>query len=349
MNKWKSKIKLNCNDCKNEFEINYKSFMAKSKDHIWRCKKCLNEYFKITSSNYQNSLSNEQRLVVSKKQSNGNKLYWKSLPKNIRKDRIIKCIKNVTDYRNNLTEEEKINLSKRTAKWSKEYWDNLTEEERYIQSKIRSDNFNKNRENITNMARKRSNDYWNNMTTEEFNEWNLKRSVGLASSMLKPKATEIEFMNMVMISNVEYQYRYYNKIKHQDFDKLFPINPITNSRTNPYHQWDFIIHTKNKSILVDIDGSIHDITKTNKSFVTDRNKRSLKLSDIIQFNDSKRPYQTDGLDAYAIMAYNDKINKDSPVLCIKTGEIINYTQLIAIIDLLNISKKELKKIIKEGI
>lgn len=66
-------------------------------------------------------------------------------------------------------------------------------------------------------------------------------------------------------------------------------------------------------------------------------------------NDSKRPYQTDGLDAYVVQCYDDKLTNDTPVVNIKTNEKMTMKSFIALMNILNLSNKELKETIKEGI
>ena len=98
-----------------------------------------------------------------------------------------------------------------------------------------------------------------------------------------------------------------------------------------------------KYILIDIDGSIHKLEQS--KWIVD----GFDVGGYIQFNDSQRPYQTDGLDAYIIQCYDDKLTNDTKVLHLQTNKEMSYKDFINEIKFLNYSKKEIRKIIKEGL
>ena len=140
---------------------------------------------------------------------------------------------------------------------------------------------------------------------------------------------EMNFSKYLEKSNISYEVHYFNKIKYPDFDKLFPVNTSTGSTIiSSYHSWDFKVHTLESDVFVDIDGSVHDPKN--------------KTTGITEFNDSKRPYQTDGLPAYAVLCYDDNLTDDTPVKNIITNEIMSFKQFMALIAFMNMDEKELK-------
>ena len=72
------------------------------------------------------------------------------------------------------------------------------------------------------------------------------------------------------------------------------------------------------------------------------------LRDRIDFNDSKRPYQTDGLAAYIVQAYDDTLDNSVKVKDVKTGEIITFHQLMSILNFNNLSEKDRKAILRDS-
>ena len=145
---------------------------------------------------------------------------------------------------------------------------------------------------------------------------------------------------------LKYDIHWYNKIKHPDFDKLFPNNPVTGSKfVSPYHQWDISVKLFDTRVLIDIDGSIHDPNKISHD-VTYFDGRKISLSDLITFNDSQRVYQTDNLNAYVIQCYDDKLTDNTPVVKINTGEIINFKSLIGILTFESMTEREKRKMFK---
>ena len=91
-----------------------------------------------------------------------------------------------------------------------------------------------------------------------------------------------------------------------------------------------------------MDGSIHNL-KPGECIVGD-----LDRAEYIKSNDRKRMYQTDELDAYIILAYDDNLKDNTRVLKLKTGEMIQYYQLIGILQAMDLGIKEFKKMVKDG-
>jgi predicted RNA-binding Zn-ribbon protein involved in translation (DUF1610 family) len=214
------------------------------------------------------------------------------------------------NYRENESEELKKLRCNKMSMGISEYYKNLPEEKR----QLKSDN---QREN------------WANRSIDDFDIWAKAQSEGVAKSENKKGPTEIWFANELNKNHINYKWGYSNNIKHPEFNDKFPYNKFRDTIfISPYHAWDFIIYTNKGNILVDIDGGIHNPND--------------QIEDI-KFNDSQRPYQTDGMDAYIIEAYDDFITNENKVLCLKDNEIITVKYLIDEILLMNMSKKEIKE------
>lgn len=206
------------------------------------------------------------------------------------------------------------------AKLNKERWNNKTPEdkEKYRQSKIKE---------------------WNNL--DKYIDICFKCASGKVNSDLiqnKQSPAEIEFINQLNLCKIDYKFQYTNTT-YPDF--FYDIYDRTKS---PFHVWDFYIKTLHKNILVDIDGSEHTVYEG--EFIT---KDGIDVGKKIQENDSKRPYQTDGLDAYIILAYDDVISKDTPVCKIQNNTFITFNEFMNYLNFENTYYEEIKKIIKEDL
>ena len=73
---------------------------------------------------------------------------------------------------------------------------------------------------------------------------------------------------------------------------------------------------------------------------------TVSMADVIAFNESQRPYQTDGLDAYVVKAYNDKLSGDTEVDILHTNGVMTYMDLIDIIYNSQITESDIKFITK---
>ena len=98
------------------------------------------------------------------------------------------------------------------------------------------------------------------------------------------------------------------------FKEIFNYNIQTGTQyVSPFHKWDFMLETKIGNIFIDIDGSIHDEDQTDY-VVTNYVKDKVLMSEIENFYDSKRPYQTDNLPAYILQCFNDEISLDDKII-----------------------------------
>lgn len=237
---------------------------------------------------------------------------------------------------NNMSEEDKFYVVKRLHDGNDIYWSSLTEEDRLAISKLRS-KISKNRiQNMSideytemmyniNEGHKRWRD---SMSPDEFIAWNKKRIESVKHNIKHLNKTESKVlydMNIVKSSNTTITPRWYNKTVHDEFKYRFPYNPhLKTYNIIPFHEWDFMVRFKNNNVLIDVDGSIHN--PLNAIMI-----HSIDVSSYIQFNDSKRPYQTDGLDWYVIQCYDDKLSGDTKVFVGKTNEMITYKDLLNIL------------------
>lgn len=141
------------------------------------------------------------------------------------------------------------------------------------------------------------------------------------------KEVENNFMNLFNSNNIKYEFQYLSKCKHRFFDKAFPNNRVTGETfVDPYHVWDFIIHLRDKDILIDIDDITHIPHPTD--YKVSYNDKEIKLSDYINFIDSQRILQTDGLDAYIIRCFNDKITDELLVINIQNNTGIKFKDFL---------------------
>ena len=67
-----------------------------------------------------------------------------------------------------------------------------------------------------------------------------------------------------------------------------------------------------------------------------------------EFYDSKRPYQTDGLDAYVVKCYDDNLHLHSTVMNIKTGKEMTLSYFIRFISTMNLSDDEIREAIENS-
>ena len=196
------------------------------------------------------------------------------------------------------------------------YYENATEEELKAMRKKQGESNKK---------------YWANLPKDERN----KRLEYLYNRANLPSKNELAFIERINSLAYSFESQYKNKIKHPDFDKVFTLNTATGSTNiSPYHSWDFIIHLSQSDILIDIDGSVHDPKN--------------KTTGITEFNDSKRPYQTDGLPAYAVLCYDDNLTDNTPVINVTTNEKMSFKQFLYYLYAMNMSDKELKQLIKDS-
>lgn len=297
------------------------------------------------SKEYWKQFSSEERKKLMEPVIEGRQRWWNSLSDEEHKKKIDSMTKKFIEYWDKRSEEEKDYKMSLLHSGLNEWWNSLSNEEKTNRINKLNKGNEKWYQSLSDDEKKLFNDksirnlkrYWDEITPEEYKNWYEKRINSYNKYMNKlndnPNNNESSFMDILKINKINYQWQYYNQTIHSDFDKLFTYNPVTKSDlVSPYHQWDFIIHTNDGDVLVDIDGSIHDILQTGFEVTNSQGKQFI-LADYIQFNDSKRPYQTDGLPAYAVLCYDDNITNDTLVVNINTGELMNLKSFISLLDI----------------
>lgn len=358
--------KIICDDCKCEFEINYKYWKEtnnKFPNKIWRCSNCNSKYKSELNKNRWKSLTIEELKDISDKQSKAQQLFWSKFSKDEKKKRAAIFINAGKNYWNNISDEELAAVSMRQINWWKalseeekeayrekkrQWWKNLSEDKKQEYAKKQSDWYNnlpyakkriiieslKNhrakwlsslskdeREKYFKKNGKSLSRYWQNIDDDKKLDWYFKTNKAQSESNNVPiPKSELELINVFNINKFKYSCQYMNTSYPENFKELF-------GDRSPFHKWDFILYLKNKNILIDIDGSEHAVLPG--SFVT---SEGIDVGLLIQINDSKRPYQTDGLDAYVGKCYDDKLTDLTPVVNIKTQEKMNMKQLMALIE-----------------
>lgn len=223
-------------------------------------------------------------------------------------------------------EEYRINLSKKLSDAQYKFLNSLSDEELEARRKHLSDTTknwwknmpSKERDDIIKRRSEKIREYWKNISEDDFKEWLEKRATGYNAYVKEMQQRENHcerlFFDMLKTSHLEFTVQEYNETVHPEFFDLYLYNPYSvHHTTSPYHAWDFMIKLKNDQLIfVDIDGSIHDRYQTN--FEVRRSGLRYNIADYIQFNDSKREYQTDGLDAYIIKAYWGNLTDDVEVI-----------------------------------
>lgn len=353
--KKKIPIQMTCSVCGTKFPMQFGTYLLKrSKNPIWRCRRCNDDY---RNQCFQNKTP-EQRAAFTAKQQENMKRYYESMTAEEKAknklnrskgwdkrreegtaDHALEAMKiGRAEWYNSLSDKEKIAYWKIREDGRSKWWNGLTKPEQdahmsiahkaistWLQGKTDDELI----EHFSNL-RLGNQKYWEEMTPEKYREQCIETALSLKEMkdmypdmipMKKLTDTELEFSNMLKSFKLPYTSQYPSVKIHPDFTKVFSKNPLTGSdRINPSHLWDFLIRTESENVLIDIDGSVHS------------------NSDAIKFNDTKRPYQTDGLRAYIIKCPNDKLSKDNKVINIKNGSEMEVDQLFALLSILNDKK-----------
>ena len=324
---WKNKSDEDYNSTINKMSMSKKEWWNNTDDDILDE---MAEKIRYTLTKRWIDMSEEEKEEALKPMKEGYQKWLQSLSeeeKNIRKE---KAKIQSAERWEQMNQSERDFIISSLNKGNKRYWSNISEEDKTIHIKKLTDG---------------QKEWWNSLSDDD-KESILLKSVINRNDNYNLTGTELEFSNILRINNITYQSQYISKIKYPHFHELFPNNPISGADfVFPFHDWDFRINLRDKSILVDIDGSIHDPSKTNVS-VTGPKKNKFNLSDFILFNDSQRPYQTDRLDAYVVKAYNDKIEDETVVMNIKTNKEIKFKDFMNTLLFDNMDDQYKKDLIK---
>lgn len=272
------------------------------------------------SRKYWESLSEDKREEIRQHLTNVREEYWSNLSDEQRRDFSKKMSKQAKEYHKNMSPEKRLELNQILSDKAKERWANLPKElrEMWIEH-----------------ARAGLQEYWNRMSTGKKIQHFFNTADGMANNYtFHPTPSEIQFINKLTQSGIDYKHQWNNKSISDEFYNYYTMED------NPYHVWDFMIHTREKDVLVDIDGSIHLIPEGKcKAW------GELDIGELIQYRDTKRKYQTDGFTAYVVRAYSDKIDSKTIVSNLQTGECMEFNQFMALLNFWSVDEDEQKSII----
>ncbi len=321
-----TELDFKCDVCGTLFKLKYDTW-RKSKNAIRRCFPCNQAY----RHSLINNLPEDEREAYYRRKNYAISKGWNSRSEEAKE---ITSQKRIEMWANRSKEEMDAIRSHR-----KDVWANRDPEKK---DKI-----------IEALTRGRE-EYHETLTLEKAQLSYLKRALSFNCARISdkelsepPNQIESEFINMLTNRGLKYIFSWYNTQIHEDFNKLFDSkNPAGVKNNNPYHKWDFLIKLKSGDILVDIDGSIHG--PKNTGTITLWNDKKCLLKEIIDYQDSQRPYQTDGLKAYVIKAHYDIISDDSEVLGLHDNSKQPLRSFLTILEWDNKSTKEQKQIVKDS-
>jgi hypothetical protein len=328
----------------------------------WRCRSCNDKY---RNAVYEAKPEEEKKAFV-ESQRNRSKAYWANLDdatreadsqrrKDLWKKRkedgsgqfILDAMKEGrAKWWNSLSDEEKeeqiLYMESGKTKW----WNSLSPEEKAKHMKHPHWGFSRWFRDLSEEDRKSFLDtlhaghrqFWENMTTQTYIalSGNIRNGLKdyldsvspLNSRDVKPTSIEVEFMDLLKQNGIDYTFQYRSNQVHPDFVTLFPRNPVTGVEfVNPYHNWDFILNVNGRNILIDVDGTMH--FKESFKRIHPFTNKTYSVLEYTKFNDSKRPYQTDGIDAYVVECPDDYVHEKCIVSNVKTGEKTTLKSFIA--------------------
>ena len=351
----KTPVTVKCARCGTEFTVptyHYKRYMKAGKNFY--CKECYKINRSAISKNVWKEMDPEKRKAANDKKAETRRNRseeekkasriktqntWANKSEEEMKAHSEARRKNIQTFWDSLDQAGYKEMCDKIAKGQRKHFDLLTDEEKEKQIAILHDGWNNWFKNLTPEQReafdKRIDQYskpwWDVLSDEEYLDFIQRQIEGYAGKANQPNENELVFQDHLNRFGFTYQFQTSNKKIHPEFDKLFPSNPITGKDVSPYHRWDYMVITLESNVLVDIDGSVHDPKN--------------KTTGITEFNDSKRPYQTDGLPAYAVLCYDDDIKESTPVKNITTGEIMPFKAFITLLRMMNMTKKEQRKVL----
>ena len=337
--------KIRCKSCASKLWFNDLSEEAKNKIRLDKHNYWQNlsdekrtKDIELKKKRWENKTPEEKRIHAQKSSENVKK-YWQNLSVEERNRRKEVSLKNFEEYRKNCSKEEKARISKLISASSKRFWENISPEKYQELCQLHSKHSKlwwmnapiEQKKAIANHLSEIAKNWWKNLSKEKYEDWDRRRIQGCINyfNRLKifPNKNELAFIEYLDKLNILYLWHWYSLIKHKDFDKIYSVNPITNNKVSPFKEWDFKLIFKNKTILVDVDGSIHDYKKIGEIRVSNSNS-NMKVAEYMKFNDNKRKYQTDGMDAYAILVYDDNLSESTLVKNILTDEICSFKEFL---------------------
>lgn len=310
----KDRVNVICHECNRVFTVQLGTYKRRGVKHLWKCKACL-------ATKVWTDMSPEEQ----KQRSSSQKLRWNKLSN----DEKSKVMKNTRKAQKAYYADPK--TKEKLAKRNKDKWASLSAIDRKKEL-ARLDEMRKN--------------YWDSLSDVE-KYFKMKK---LWDSQTNVGPTEYKFDSDLrengLVKDINYSWGFntYPYIHPEYYSKFGKINHVTKEENYPYHNWDFIIHSKSGSgILIDIDGSAH----SKNSMLFYRGKNTYTDREKIDYNDSQRPYQIpNNMIAYIVECHSDRIDENTQVLDLKSGKRFSYKELMNIILLSQFTKKELKCLLK---
>lgn len=332
----------------NKMQSSHKKLTEEEKkEFAKKCSEALKKSWKSKSVEYRkkhgekvrnaiNAMPDEDKLLWKQHLSISAKRSWSNLSIDERKAKMSSLFNGSKDYWENITDDELKRNHALVSEGLKRYFKNADPEE-----------LKKRWKNIGKKTRER----WDNMSDEDRIKrmkimWDACTPIGPSEKQLYdllknvPMIEDINFVHSFSTESIPYV--------HPEFFNVFGTkNPIGGEDNYPYHRWDFLIKGLNESILIDVDGSVHNVNP--KCMVRSKNGKLFSFYENIKFLDSKRPYQIPpGYKAYVIKAYDDKIDDDTEVVPIGIGineSPMKFKTFLSLIILSMYSEKELNSAI----
>ena len=343
-------LKIPCSICGKDAYISWQDYKKKYPNGPFRCKECLKKLQSKNTTNQWNSMSKEEYNKHCSKYSKAQLIIWKRRSKEERTKYMEPVFDGRNNWRKNMTLDEQIEHSLKLSIAGKKSWENKSIEYRKLHMEPCQKGSKLYRKNLS----------YSDRIFKDLNhalKWNELPNDYKINQVKSPG--EFQLIEILNSNNIPYKLHYYSTAIYdtfgyyypniEDFNnfnewpqfrQLFPNNPISNSNyICPFHEWDFGIIKDNKFYMfIDVDGSIHNPNLAN-SEVTDYYGNKFILNESVKFYEAQRFYQTDGLYAYIIKSYNNKITDETPVIDIRSNTkksfkefLINIQKLIKIIN-----------------
>ena len=374
-----TKLKLICSICGKDIYVTWDTFRYKDPNIPFRCRKCNDDYrnqlFELKPDEEKQAFIESQRQRSKayyenrteeeiKKDHNRRVELWNKRKETGEAKRLLDLMKEGrARWYDSLSSDEKFQYWQLLENGRAEWWNNLDEDERFNHMKYPHEGFRKWFDSMTDVEkdeffsslRKANEDFWINIKSDNklYREWKIKVAKGYKKYLLtitpnnsycQPNKNEADLIKIFEKNNLKYIFQYPNITIHDDFDKLFPHNPITGADlVDPIHMWDFLVRTRTEDIFVDIDGSMHFNDTYNK--IHPYTKIKYKELDYKKFKDSMRKYQTDGLRAYVILCKDDKLKYSTEVTCLNSDRKMSFKDFLTELIYSDLTDNEKSKII----
>ena len=360
-----AKITLKCSECGSDFQVNWDTYRMKDPNIPWRCRSCNDKYRNALydakpeeekkafvarqaarTKKYWANLSDEARSADSERRKD----LWKERKENGEGQKILDAMKEGrANWWNSLTDDQKKHqwdyMNDGRALW----WESLSQEERDLHMSFPHKGFTAWFNSLSEERQREfmepihdgNKKFWDGMSPEQFQRMRFEfckgyrecaDETGITPTTAVPNKNESAFIGRIMPTGIKYMYQYPSLELHPEFNQRFQSNMVTGGDlVDPYHFWDFVLLTRDGKVLVDVDGSVHNPARVTTGYT--------------KFNDSKRPYQTDGLPAYIIQCYDDNLTDNTPVEDVATGKKMTLQQWIGIIKWMNMTDDERRQVV----